>query len=137
MFRFLPLFALSLCTATSVWAQMPNIRPGLWEFSMPGVASKHSVCLTPEMLKDTKSLGQQHAPDSDCKSSDERTSGNTRSFKVSCTKPTKYDASIVMTVNGEDNFSMKQDYTMERGGRTQQGKLSMSYQRIGSCPTAK
>ena len=137
MFRFLLLFALGLCSAAPASAQMPNIRPGLWEFSMAGMANKHSVCLTPEMLKDTKTLGQQHDPNSDCKSSDETTSGNTRSFKVSCTRPTRYDANIVMTVNGEDNFSMKQDYTMERGGRTQKGKLSMDYKRIGDCPAGK
>ena len=84
----------------------PQIRPGLWEMTLTGMPQKQTVCFTPEMVKDMKSLSQQKTPDSDCKSSGEAVSGNTRTFNVSCTKPNKYDAKISVTVNGPDNFTM-------------------------------
>lgn len=110
----------------------PQIRPGLWEMTLTGMPQKQTVCFTPEMVKDMKSLSQQ-TPDSDCKSSGEAVSGNTRTFNVSCTKPNKYDAKISVTVNGSDNFTMKQDYTMDRGGKGQSGTMTVAYRRLGEC----
>ena len=111
----------------------PQIRPGLWEMTLTGMPQKQTVCFTPEMVKDMKSLSQQKTPDSDCKSSGEAVSGNTRTFNVSCTKPNKYDAKISVTVNGPDNFTMKQDYTMDRGGKGQSGTMTVAYRRLGEC----
>lgn len=110
----------------------PQIRPGLWEMTLTGMPQKQTVCFTPEMVKDMKSLSQQ-TPDSDCKSSGEAVSGNTRTFNVSCTKPNKYDAKISVTVNGPANFTMKQDYTMDRGGKGQSGTMTVAYRRLGEC----
>jgi len=129
--------AVVLALAAPAFAQTgPQIRPGLWEMTMTGMAQKRMVCFTPEMVKDMKSLSQQKTPESDCKSSGESVSGNTRTFNVSCTRPNKYDAKISVTVNGPDNFAMTQNYTMERGGKgqAQSGTMSIAYRRIGDCP---
>jgi hypothetical protein len=110
----------------------PQIRPGLWEMTLTGMPQKQTVCFTPEMVKDMKSLSQQ-TPDSDCKSSGEAVSGNTRTFNVSCTKPNKYDAKISVTVNSSDNFTMTQNYTVAQGGKAQSGTMKVSYRRLGEC----
>jgi Protein of unknown function (DUF3617) len=126
--------AVILWGAPALAQQGPQIRPGLWEMTMTGLPQKQTVCFTPEMVKDMKSLSQQKTPDSDCKSSGESVSGNTRTFNVSCTKPNKYDAKISVTVNGPDNFTMTQNYTMDRGGKGQSETMSIAYRRMGECP---
>jgi len=126
-------FAAALAFAAPAFAQSgPQIRPGLWEMTMTGMAQKRTICFTPEMVKDMKSLSQQ-TPDSDCKSSGEKVSGNTRSFNVSCTKPNKYDAKVSVTMNGPDNFTMSQDYNVTRAGKAQSGTMSIAYRRLGDC----
>jgi len=122
-----------LALAAPVSAQTPQIRPGLWEITISGLPQKQTTCFTPEMVKDVKNLSQQQTPDSDCKSSGESVSGNTRTFNVSCTKPNKYDAKVTTTINGPDNFTVVQDYAVEAGGKAQQGKLTLSYRRLGDC----
>jgi hypothetical protein len=129
----LTLAAVLIAAAPAFAQQGPQIRPGLWEMTMTGLPQKQTVCFTPEMVKDMKSLSQQ-TPDSDCKSSGETVSGSTRTFNVSCTKPDKYDAKISVTVNGPDNFTMTQNYTMDRGGKGQSGTMSIAYRRVGECP---
>jgi len=127
--------AATLVLAAPAFAQTgPQIRPGLWEMTLSGMPQKQTVCFTPEMVKDMKSLSQQKTPDSDCKSSAEAVSGNTRTFNVSCTKPNKYDAKISIAMNGPDNFTMTQNYTVDHGGKAQSGTMSIAYRRMGECP---
>ena len=129
------ILAAALVLAAPAFAQQgPQIRPGLWEMTLSGMPKKQTVCFTPEMVKDMKSLSQQKNPENDCKSSGEAVSGGTRTFNVSCTKPNKYDAKISLTVNGPDNFTMTQHYTMDRGGKGQSGTMSIAYRRLGECP---
>lgn len=132
MSRLLTALCFSVCAAP-LTAQEAPIRPGLWEFAMVGMPHKQSICLKPDMVKDIKNLSQRQGDGSDCKPSGEKVSGNTRTFKISCTKPHKYDGTVTMIVNGGDNFSMQQDYSMERGGRTQKGSLKINYKRLGDC----
>lgn len=128
------LAAAALVGALPVAAQQPDIRPGLWEFTMSGAGSmKQKICLTPAMVKDMKQMAAKGDASSDCRSSNEKVSGATRTFEVSCTKPTRYDGRIAITIAGPDNFSMKQDYVMEHGGKKQSGSMSMTYRRVGEC----
>ena len=127
------LWILSLALLSFDAAAQAQIRPGLWEVSMTGVPNKQTMCITPAMAGDMKNMAQQRQPNSDCKASNESSSGNTRSVNVSCTKPARYDAKITQTINGPDNFSMTQDYSMEMNGRAQKGSMSMSYRRVGDC----
>jgi Protein of unknown function (DUF3617) len=118
------------------WAQTPDIRPGLWEFTMSGAGTqgmKQSVCFTPAMVKDMKGLAAKGGAQSDCKTSNERASGKSRMFDVSCTKPQKYDARIKVTVESPESFAMEQEYTAEMGGQKQQGAMKMTYRRLGEC----
>jgi hypothetical protein len=126
------LLAAAFAAAPAYAQQTPQIRPGLWEMTFTGMPQKQTVCFTPEMVKDMKSLSRQ-TPDSDCKSSGESVAGNTRTFNVSCTKPNKYNAKISVTVNGPDHFTMTQNYTMDRGGKAQSGTMSIAYRRLGEC----
>jgi len=125
---------LAFCTAAAAaHAEAPPIRPGLWEFAMVGLPHKQNVCLKPEMVKDIQSLAQRGEEGGDCKSSDAKTSGQQRSFKVSCTKPHKYEATVTMTVTNADNFSMQQDYSIDQNGRKQTGSMKINYRRLGDC----
>lgn len=130
---------LVLAAVVTLWAAPalaqpgPQIRPGLWEMTLSGMPQKQTTCFTPEMVKDMKSLSQQRTPDSDCKSSGESVSGNTRTFNVSCTKPNKYDAKISITVNAADNFTMTQNYNVTQGGKAQSGTMTIAYRRVGEC----
>lgn len=116
-------------------AQSLDIRPGLWEFSMSAAKGmSQKICFTPAMVKDLKGVAAKSDPSSDCKTSNEKVTGATRTFRVSCTKPTKYDANVGLTVHGPDHFSMTQDYVTEHGGKSQAGKMSFVYRRVGDCP---
>lgn len=128
--------ALGACAAPAQ-GTVPEIRPGLWEFSLGGTAAAKGVtqqiCFTPQMVKDMKGLAAKGDPASDCKVSNERVAGKTRSFDVACTRPQSYSARVSITVEAPDRFTMAQDFTVEQGGRKQQGQLSFSYRRIGEC----
>ena len=110
----------------------PPIRPGLWEFSMVGLPHKQSVCLKPDMVKDIKALVQRN-DGGDCKMSDQKSSGNQQTFKVSCTAPQKYESLVTMTIVNTDHFSMQQDYSIDKDGRTQKGSLKIDYKRLRDC----
>lgn len=122
-----------LAIAAPVSAQTPQIRPGLWEITISGAPRKQTTCFTPEMVKDVKNLAQRGQQAGDCKSSNPKTAGNTHTVDISCTKPNKYDAKVTTTINGPDNFTVTQDYAVEAGGKAQQGKMTMSYRRLGDC----
>ncbi|HKO87322.1 MAG TPA: DUF3617 family protein [Burkholderiales bacterium] len=119
--------------ATPAWADAPPIRPGLWEFAMVGMAHKQNVCIKPEMAKDIQQLAQKSDPGGDCKTFDQSKKGNVQSFKVSCTKPQKYEATVTTNLMSADNFSLQHDYNMERDGRAQKGSMKINYKRLGDC----
>lgn len=119
--------------ALPVWAEAPPIRPGMWEFSMVGLPHKQQLCIKPDMVKDIEKLTQQNDPNSDCKTSDQSAKGSVQSFKVSCTKPHKYQATVTMNLMSPDNFSVQNDYSIEQAGRTQKGTLKINYKRLGDC----
>lgn len=124
-----------LALAAPAAAQAPEIRPGLWEFTMSAAKGmSQKICFTPAMVKDMKGVAAKGDPSSDCKTSNEKVAGGTRSFHVSCTKPAKHEADVTVTVHGPDHFSMTQDYVSEHGGKKNAGKMSFVYRRVGDCP---
>jgi hypothetical protein len=126
--------ALAVLAAGPAAAQQPDIRPGLWEFTMTGMGDmKHNVCLTTAMVKDMKQMAAKGDANSDCKAANEKVSGGSRTFDVTCTKPAMYQAHVVVTVEGPDRFTMAQDFTAEHGGKKQSGKMTIAYRRIGDC----
>jgi hypothetical protein len=128
-----PLAILLAALAAPASAQTPQIRPGLWEIAISGLPKKQTTCFTPAMVTDVQNLAQRGQQASDCKSSNARTTGNTHTVEISCTKPNRYDAKVTTTVNGPDNFTVTQDYTAGPAGKAQQGRLTMSYRRLGDC----
>jgi len=115
-------------------AQQPEIRPGLWELNLSGATQmKQNVCITPALAKDMKQMAAKGDPNSDCKVSNEKTSGATRTMDIACTKPAVYKAHVAITIDGPDRFTMAQEYAMERGGKSASGKMVMTYRRVGEC----
>jgi hypothetical protein len=129
------LIAAAVCAGVPAAAQSLEIRPGLWEFTLSAAKGmSQKICFTPTMVKDLKGVASKPDPSSDCKTSNEMVSGTSRTFHVACTKPTKYDADIGLTVHGPDHFSMTQDFVAEHAGKSQAGKMSFVYRRVGDCP---
>lgn len=135
---FVAAFAAALIQAAGpAAAQQPDIRPGLWELNVSGTAQmKQNVCITPALAKDMKQMAAKGDPNSDCKVSNEKVSGATRSMDITCTKPASYKANVTITIDGPDKFTMAQDYAMQRGDKSMSGKMAMTYRRIGECPAA-
>jgi len=112
-------------------AEGPEIKPGEWEITMQGARKGIPFCITPEIVKDVTSLAKA-PPNSDCKTTDAKTSGSTRTFSMKCTKP-QYESTMTLTVNSPDNFTMKSDYAGTMHGETQKGTMTMTYKRLGEC----
>ena len=128
------MLASALALSPAALADAPQMRPGLWEFSMSGMPMKQSICITPDMAKDVTRLGKDDkVPNSDCKSSAPKVSGKTTTFDISCTKPSKMNTKMTLTSRDPDNFTMAQDYDMEMNGQRQKGSMTMTYKRIGDC----
>jgi len=87
-------------------AQAQQIRPGQWEVTMQGMSKPLTMCITPDMAKDPSTLMQKRGAESDCKSTNESKSGNTRTFNIACSKPNKYNAKVTFTTHGADHFTI-------------------------------
>ncbi len=123
-----------LVAAAPAAAQAPEIRPGLWEFTISAAKGmSQKICFTPAMVKDLKGVAAKGDPSSDCRTSNEKVAGATRTFHVSCTRPAKYEADIALTVHGPDHFSMTQEFVADRAGKPQAGKTGFVYRRVGDC----
>jgi hypothetical protein len=128
------LLIFSALAAAPAGAQTPDIRPGLWEISMSGIGEvRQEFCVTPEMVRNMRDLTMQRDPGSDCSHSNEKVSGNTRTFDITCTTPAQYKARVRLKVDSPDRFTMTQDFTMDLGGQQQKGSATMDYRRIGEC----
>src|SRR5688572_3697622 len=66
-------------------------------------------CLTAKDVAGDAAFQQPPPPDSDCKMSDMKQSGNQFSYKVACTKPQKLDGTVKGTHSGN---GMTMDMTM-------------------------
>ncbi|HEY6614839.1 MAG TPA: DUF3617 family protein [Vicinamibacterales bacterium] len=118
-----------------------GMRPGRWETTMQMEMAgspvqmppmKQTRCVTPAEAKDPASL-QSGPPGgrggkNDCKVSDQKMSGNTMSWKITCTSP---DA---MTGTGEMTFA-DDSYTGTMKMNMAQGAMSMKMEgkRLGDC----
>jgi uncharacterized protein DUF3617 len=129
--RSIVVVSVVLLGMTTARAEGPEIRPGEWEITMQGARKGITFCITPEIVKDVTSLAKA-PPNSDCKTTDAKTSGSTRTFSMKCTKP-QYESTMTLTVNSPDSFTMKSDYAGTMGDETKKGTMTMTYKRLGEC----
>lgn len=133
--------ALAVCAAAAVAAQTNPMRPGRWDVTMqmemPNMPvkmpeMKTSQCITEDQLeRDPASglpRGAQNAEQNSCKVSDYKFSGNTVTWKMTCT------GQAAMTSEGEMTFA-GDSYTGTMKMTTPQGPMSMkmSGKRAGDC----
>lgn len=127
-------------TAAAVIAQ-GGMRPGRWETSiqmemagspvqMP--AMKSTRCVTPDQAKDPASLQSDpsggRGGKSDCKASDQKMSGNTMSWKITCSSPQPMTGTGEMTF-GDDSFTGAMKMNMAQGAMA----MKMEGKRLGDC----
>ena len=118
-----------------------GMRPGRWETTMQMEMAgspvqmppmKATRCVTPEQAKDPSSLNSDpsggRGGKSDCKVSDQKMSGSTISWKITCASPQ------AMTGTGEMTFS-DDSYTGVMKMNMAQGAMSMKMEgkRLGDC----
>jgi hypothetical protein len=132
-------FALLTAGATALLAQN-GMRPGRWETSvqmemagspvqMPPM--KSTRCVTPDEAKDP-SLLQSGPPagrggKSDCKASDQKASGNTVSWKMTCSTP-PMTGTAEMTF-GDDSYTGTMKMNSAQGAMT----MKLEGKRLGDC----
>lgn len=136
--RFSSVALLTVALSYTALAQTQSpMRAGNWEvttkMNMAGMdmpPTKHTQCVTQEMLKDPQSSIPKGPGGGDCKMSDYTFTSNTATYKMVCTKPQ------AMTMVGEMKYSGTDSYTgtmqMEMSG--QKVTMSMDAKRIGDCP---
>lgn len=133
--RFSTIALLTVALSWTVLAQQSPMRAGNWEvvmkMNMQGMdmpPMKHTQCVTEQMLKDPQSSIPK-GPGNDCKMTDYKFSGNSASYKMTCTQPQP------MTMVGEMKYSGTDAYTgsvqMDMSG--QKMSMSMDAKRIGDC----
>ena len=138
-----PIVMLTMLAAVSIAVAQTGMRPGQWEttaqMEMAGSpvqmpAMKNTRCVTPEDAKDPASSLQTNPAGrggkNDCKTTDQKVSGNTVSWKMVCT------GAQAMTGSGEITFT-DDTYQGTMKMTTAQGDMSMkmSGKRLGDCTT--
>jgi hypothetical protein len=133
---------LAVLAAAVLTLAQAGMRPGQWEITqqmemagspvqMPPM--KTSRCVTPEQAKDpagSLQTGPGGRGRNDCKTTDQKVSGNTVSWKMACT------GAQAMTGSGEITFT-DDSYQGTMKMTTPQGDMSMkmSGKRTGDCTT--
>jgi len=137
--------ALAMLATTAVIAQS-KMRPGQWEVStqmaMPNMPAGFQMpvttttsCITQEQANDPAGAvprqgGRGRGGKDDCKMTDQKVTGNTITYSMTCTSPEKTTATGEMTFTGDDS------YTNTMKMVTAQGEMTMKTtgKRIGDCP---
>jgi hypothetical protein len=134
--RFSSIALLTVALSWTVLAQQSPMRPGNWEvtmkMNMQGMdmpPMKHTQCITAQMLKDPQSSIPKGPGSGDCKMTDYKFSGNSATYKMTCTQPQP------VTMVGEMKYSGTDAYTgnvqMDMSG--QKMSMSMDAKRVGDC----
>jgi hypothetical protein len=129
-------FALVVCSLSTLAFAASPARPGKWEMTMqvemtgmPMKMPAHTVsyCLTKEEAENPEKLAPESRKNSDCKRTDMKIDGNTVSWKVECEK-SKMTGEGKITYSG-DGFEGGMHMTMPNGEMN--AKYSGKY--LGAC----
>jgi hypothetical protein len=130
-------FALIVCSLSTLAFAASPARPGKWEMTMQvemtGMPTKmpaHTVsyCLTKEEAENPEKLAPEARKNSDCKRTDLKIDGNTVSWKVTCEK-SKMTGEGKVTYSG-DGFDGGVHMSMPNGGEMN-AKYTGKY--LGAC----
>jgi|SRR5688500_1769431 hypothetical protein len=129
-----------LIGATALVAQSP-MRPGRWEITMqmqmPNMPvqmpeTKTTQCITPEQVKDpanTLPRGPQgRGASQDCKVSDYKVSGNTVTWRMTCSTPQPMTSTGEMTFTG-DSYTGTMKMNMPQGDMS----MKLTGKHVGDC----
>jgi hypothetical protein len=136
------LFALLglLAVGNAAWAdELPNLRPGLWQFERSAAGQKmHTTqCTSPN--QDMKRQNEMIEKRGGCKMSPLKRSGNTYTFSADCTLsspqgPVTFRSTSAMTVESDSAYKIEVT-TSDALGPT--GKELLTARRIGDCANPK
>jgi hypothetical protein len=109
---------------------MPNMPAG---FQMPVTTT--TQCITPEQASDPASTvspqagrGRGRGGKDDCKTTDQKVTGNTLTYSIACTSPDKVTGTGEMTF-GDDSYTNTLKMIMPQGEMT----MKMTGKRTGDC----
>ena len=136
--------ALAMLATAAIIAQ-PRMRPGQWEVSMqmamPNMPAGFQMpvqtmtsCITPEQANDPANAaprqgGRGRGGKDDCKMTDQKVTGNTITYSMTCTSPEKMTATGEMTFTGDDSYTNNLKLAMAQGEMT----MKMTGKRTGDC----
>jgi hypothetical protein len=142
--RLVPVIALAMLATVAVIAQA-RMRPGQWEVStqmaMPNMPAGFQMpvqtttqCITPEQAADPagsapRQGGRGRGGKDDCKTTDQKVTGNTLTYSIACTSPDKMTATGEMTFTGDDSYTNTMKMVMAQGEMT----MKMTGKRTGDC----
>jgi Protein of unknown function (DUF3617) len=134
--RLSSVLLLTLCLAWSALAQTPSpMREGNWETSltipgMEGAPMKQTQCITAAMLKDPTAAIPKGPGGADCKMTDYKITGNTATYKMSCTQPMQMNMVGEMKYTGTDAYTGTMTIDMGSG---QTMAFGIDAKRVGDC----
>ncbi len=134
--RFLTMITVGL-TAFGLQTQAQQMREGKWEITVKAEMSGVPVPMPAQTMTvciDAKNQGKPPiAADSSCKFSNQKSSGNTMSWKMQCSGETKLSGDGVLTFNG-DSYSGSANMKMDMGdGESMTMKNTYAGRRLGGC----
>ena len=131
--------------ATAAAITQARMRPGQWEVSMQmampnmpaGIqmpVTTTTACVTPDQANDPASAvprqgGRGRGGKDDCKMTDQKVTGNTITYSMTCTSPDKMTATGEMTFTGDDSYTNTMKMVMAQGEMT----MKMTGKRTGDC----
>lgn len=132
-------FVLGL-TLSAACAAAPNMTPGLWEMTMhvEGAGMPHGMippttfrhCYRAADIKDLRKTVPEKNPN--CKVSDWKESGNTVTWKMSCTGKETLTGSGKITYAG-DHYSGENKIVMTHGSQKTSMTQTYDAKRVGDC----
>ncbi len=130
----------ALLAAAPALAQ-PQVRPGMWEYTMKmhmgdaggkksqPMQMQHKVCMTKEQIaRNEHMVPRQGKDDTDCKVTSQKVEGSTVTFVMECTKPEPMRTEGRTTFKG-DSFESDMSFT----SRKQKFRQQVSARRVGEC----
>ena len=133
---FVILFFFSILFFTHNTLAKPNIKAGLWKFTvqmdMPGMPYKIPPSSSEKCITDNDLTPKTDSPDQSCQIKNQKISGNTITYDINCEmegSSTKGNAKITYTGS---KMTGKMDITVNPGNQKMVNNITGTY--IGSCP---
>ena len=114
----------------------PNVKTGLWKFTikmeMPGMPMQIPPVTNEKCITDSDLLPKTDSPNESCKITNQKTSGNTISYDITCKTEGNTTKGKVKVTYSSKKMNGTMDLTIKPGDTKMKSKISGKY--VGTCP---